>query len=363
MVNLTFNNQGSVSSKLSTTTLFGDKRLGHAWFDFTWETSTKKGIDRIKLKLRGDDNSAIRKRAEMYTNFDPSLGEYFRKLRDNPYAEAAKREASVLELQDPVIQQYTPLFLLAWRNKTTKMTGFATEYLSPTDTDLMDISELSGQWKTADIQRALDGMAHMHSHFLGKWQDVQSTRPIGKFLSSNIDETVGWYRAKAESSIRNDTEVFTPERIQLLDKALALIDTSMRAMDDSDLTFCHGNTSIRNVCMRGQGEQRRVCMYDWELATIHTPARDVMEFLNSLSTGNLDGRSMDEYIEYYRQRLEERSGRNFSKEDFDKQVNFAASCIFFETLLTRWVRGPALREGKLPQLVENWFDFMKDRLV
>jgi hypothetical protein len=204
----------SSTLSISTTALFGAKGSGHSYFEFEWKTKSCAGRDRVKLKVRGDDNSSIEKRADIYNNFDPGLGDYFRSLHDNPYAVSANREASVLELKDSVIQKYSPLFLVCWRNTTTKVTGFATEYLW--NADLMDVSEETDRWTASDIMIALDGLAHMHAHFLGKWQGIRTACPVGKFLSSNIGESVGWYRAKAESSARQDAEVFTHARVRLV---------------------------------------------------------------------------------------------------------------------------------------------------
>src|SRR5439155_14343995 len=62
----------------------------------------------------------------------------------------------------------------------------------------------------------------------------------------------------------------------------ALIDrmTEWRpALDAAPQTLIHNDFNPRNICLKPAADGWRLCAYDWELAAIGTPARDLAELL------------------------------------------------------------------------------------
>ncbi|KAL9985473.1 hypothetical protein ACROYT_G007887 [Oculina patagonica] len=58
------------------------------------------------------------------------------------------------------------------------------------------------------------------------------------------------------------------------------------------------------------------CIYDWEMATIHAPQHDVVEFLAFVLPAKYDVTTRTNFVRFYQEQLEKFSGRTFDSEQF-----------------------------------------------
>ena len=72
----------------------------------------------------------------------------------------------------------------------------------------------------------------------------------------------------------------------------------------------HNDFNPRNIAFRREGDELTLCAYDWELATINIPQRDLVEFLAFTLDDSVTAEEIDTYIEYHRICLEESSGES-----------------------------------------------------
>ena len=73
-------------------------------------------------------------------------------------------------------------------------------------------------------------------------------------------------------------------------------------------TLVHNDFNPRNIALRGENGSSRLCAYDWELATLHLPQRDLAELLCFVLTPDASQEEVDHYLEVHRRALEEASG-------------------------------------------------------
>src|SRR5436305_11193729 len=71
-------------------------------------------------------------------------------------------------------------------------------------------------------------------------------------------------------------------------------------------TLVHNDFSTRNIALRRDGLQ--LVAYDWELATLHVPQRDLAELLAFTLSPDVDPATVDHHLETHRNSLEAASG-------------------------------------------------------
>ncbi len=101
----------------------------------------------------------------------------------------------------------------------------------------------------------------------------------------------------------------TLQAIQSLDKIDAII-------NEAPQTLVHNDCNPRNMCLRKAPASNlpKLCLYDWELATVDTPQRDLVEFLSFVLQPSTSIQSWLEVIHFYRKCLEEFSGFKYPSE-------------------------------------------------
>src|SRR5258708_10392751 len=69
------------------------------------------------------------------------------------------------------------------------------------------------------------------------------------------------------------------------------------ALDAAPQTLMHNGFNPRNICLRLVDGGRRLCAFDWELATVGTPMRDLAELLCFVSPRDVRRASIEDLID------------------------------------------------------------------
>jgi aminoglycoside phosphotransferase (APT) family kinase protein len=126
------------------------------------------------------------------------------------------------------------------------------------------------------------------------------------------------WEAVVEHNRAEYPDIYTDARVKPMLRWLRDVRTHWEALGTAPLTLVHNDFNTRNVCLRAAGERgpARLCVFDWELATIHAPQRDVCELLAWVLPPSEPMETRDRFVEYFRGRLEAHSGRALPKDEF-----------------------------------------------
>ncbi len=118
----------------------------------------------------------------------------------------------------------------------------------------------------------------------------------------------------------------------MMESAIDHIPQIWAVLDTAPSTMIHNDCNPRNICLRRNTapsvpsvpapppgdadslpypDQRSLCMYDWELATIGVPQRDLAEFLAFTLQPSASKETWDELMEFYRLHLQYYSWQDF----------------------------------------------------
>ena len=174
------------------------------------------------------------------------------------------------------------------------------------DLRLMDTAGDPSGWTTPDIEAAIRGAGTFHAIWMGRDRELEREPWIG--LSPSAERMVAmrplWdslaeHAAVEFPALMNDEHL---RRHKVLTDSLAEWWTRLGSMPR---TLIHNDFNPRNIGVRGNGADARLCAYDWELATLHVPQHDVAELLAFVLSPDVDEREVEHYVELHRRRVAE----------------------------------------------------------
>jgi aminoglycoside phosphotransferase (APT) family kinase protein len=134
-----------------------------------------------------------------------------------------------------------------------------------------------------------------------------------------------------------------------------------QSLEEGPRTLIHHDFNPRNVCLRSAlkgwsgsaGESLRLCAYDWELATLGAPQRDLAEFLCFVLTDRTTA-DTGRWIEHHRAALERASGTPIDAERWTRGFRSALYDLLINRLAMYTVVHRVRHQSFLPRVVRTW---------
>jgi NADP-dependent 3-hydroxy-3-methylglutaryl-CoA reductase len=295
----------------------------HGVFEASWTMTGTTGKSRFLVKSKPTDHEVIRMMrgmamlcgeplASMYEVHQYRLG----------FRNCHIRELEMAQLDDPRFTSITPEFLAVWRDDTHAAYLIVMEYLE-------NVSHLNSVkqpqiWKPEHIGAALRDIARFHSMYLGREEELKQLEWLDIPTAPMMQEMASLWEAVLHHNAKQFPAVFTPSRVALLSKGIQRMAVLWREIEASPRTLIHNDFNLRNVCLRRTGNDFRLCAYDWELATVHLPQRDVCEFLSFVLPPGTPRAVRLGYVDGYRHALEECTKKSFDAASFVRGFDLAS---------------------------------------
>jgi hypothetical protein len=226
------------------------------------------------------------------------------------------REIALYRDADPILRAHTPAVIATHADPETRAWAVLLEDLS--GATLLDSVDRPEAWTRDHVEVAVDGIAAIHGAWHARvdelrgqtWMaaarttaSVQAMTPLWRALADHAAPMfAGWAGASLPAAQR-----------ALIDRIAAW----RPALDAAPQTLVHNDFNPRNVCLRpaedgpvppkrSTGPREggwRLCAFDWELAAIGTPMRDLAEFLCFVSPDGSDRPSIERLIDRHAARF------------------------------------------------------------
>ena len=151
------------------------------------------------------------------------------------------------------------------------------------------------KWSGEHIRTAITAITEAHQHFLKantrppEIQDFEPWNALELYLKfAEIIEA-----DYVESKWSAQTSRIKEFAINLKAEHDALTSTSLLTLKK---TLIHNDFNSRNVGIREDG---RACIYDWELAVVHFPHRDIVEFLSFTMTSDFSEKEFMDHLTFH----------------------------------------------------------------
>ncbi|MGR4051649.1 phosphotransferase [Kosakonia cowanii] len=226
-----------------------------------------------------------------------------RLLPVSEFSHAREREMALITQTDPAFTRHVPTLYGTYEDG--KHSIIIEELLG--EEALLNSLSNGVRWQPAQIDAALQGIADIHALWYRRDDALQATFfHIDSPSIDTISSMVPLWQAIATFSHRSAPLLFTTPLLHHWLKCAGESTAQWRELATLPRTLVHNDFSPRNIALRR--EDARLCCWDWELATLHVPQRDLAELL----TWTLDERTtlqtLLHHVEFHRRQLARRLG-------------------------------------------------------
>ena len=167
------------------------------------------------------------------------------------------------------------------------------------------LKDSAGQvWSREHVDAALTGIAGAHAEWLGREEELLAQPWLGPVLdASRMTAMRELWLAMAEHNAAEYPEWIDPPTLQQIRDAIAEIPDWWAELEAMPRTLVHNDFNPRNIALRRDG--LGLVAYDWELATLHVPQRDLAELLAFTLPPDVEPERVEHHLEVHRRALEE----------------------------------------------------------
>jgi Phosphotransferase enzyme family len=342
--------------------------VGHRLLTLDATVAGLRQQHRLVLKSKAPGSVVRRRVAAAYARLDLRLHSRLveAQLRVSPSIldDCHTRELHVYTLARsgaPSLRAITPAIARIWLDPAAQIYAVVMELLD----DVRHASTLHDLdvWLPADLDCALGQIARVHGDFLCQIDPAAPPPWLLPFAQLHNASLLPYQAELLRYNADTFPELFTPPRVRMLEALLAASPERNRAIAARPLTLIHGDFTPRNLCLKTDEATvpggLRLCAYDWELAQLHLPQRDVCELLCYALSPQRGWRDAlpARLLHRYRTALIDASGESISPGDFSRDLALALrELATFKLLVQGFTHQLLGQRAYFERLVHNVFD-------
>lgn len=302
---------------------------GHFGYDVHWKQNGNTGVTRLVIKAKAHSRQLLENVRGYFAAGGSKLSNSFELATPNLQSKTHFREVSIYkEVTDERFRKLTPKIYNTICDDQNEIYIIAMElFENAVQMNKKDPKD----WNAEQIGFVMRDMAEIHSIHLENTSKIENRPWCDSLKLMNLDGTLSHWHCVLEYLATEVTDIFTKDRISFLGEMLERYPAQWKSMAQAPLTLTHNNFSPRNMFLQSDQQVLRMKLYDWDMAWIHVPQRDICEFLTWVTTGNPE--EILNYVEQYRQNLELHSGRKLPKNDFYEIFEYACCDFVFSKLM------------------------------
>ncbi|HTS82125.1 MAG TPA: phosphotransferase [Myxococcaceae bacterium] len=236
------------------------------------------------------------------------LGELHRRFaRHSSIAGCHLRELGVYQQADPRFTRHAPALYQVLRDDARELYVLVLELLR--DVELKDSADDLRGWTLPHVEAAVRGIAEVHSIWYGREAALRQEPWLGEVVDSGARASMVelWSEALDHAAGEFPDWYGLPER-HLHQRLVSSLPDGCRELEQMPRTLIHGDFNPRNLAFRRDPSGLRLCAWDWELAEIQVPQRDLAELLAFVLPADVAPSTVDGLIELHRHELSRHAG-------------------------------------------------------
>jgi thioester reductase-like protein len=164
-------------------------------------------------------------------------------------------------------------------------------------------------WPPQAIATAVRGLAELHALWYGRETELQAQPWLGPVLTTaTVAGMPDLWQALAAYSGRFFVPWLGAGLRRWQHKQVATVASWWQPLDELPRTLTHNDFNPRNLGLRRGPDRGRLCVYDWELATVGVPQHDLAEFLCFVLTPAATRPEVESFLDLHRTALERSAG-------------------------------------------------------
>ena len=252
------------------------------------DLKTAKETIPVLIKSKGTDKEVIKGLHLMAASINPELSDLISTYKNQlEYINSHDKELSIPRYLHENKLYCTPFFYGTYRNESREIYLLCQERLLPNEMLLMD-SENSPQLWTPEILKKTISTIHQVHHSYTNQNDKDKPNNLLEF---DITKAIPLYQ-KMINIISNEDKT---DKYSILNIYLADLRKAPQPFGIPK-TLVHNDFSPRNIAIRKNGG---IVIYDWELAVLNYPHRDIIELLSFTLPSDFNEVLLMDYLKYH----------------------------------------------------------------
>ena len=217
------------------------------------------------------------------------------------------RELGVYQQTDPRFTRHAPALYQVLRDDGRELYGLVLELLR--DVELKDSADDLRGWTFGHVEAAVRGIAEVHSIWYGREEALREEPWLGEVTGAAARASMGelWSEALDYAAGEFPEWYPLPER-RLHQRILRSLPDWCGELERMPRTLIHGDFNPRNLAFRREPAGLRLCAWDWELAELQVPQRDLAELLAFVLSPDVAPSTVDDLVELHRRELSRCAG-------------------------------------------------------
>ncbi len=305
----------------------------------------------VRLKAKAADEDVIAVGESLSALVDARVGEAYGRWSDRiGLAKSHHREIEIYRQTDSRFVAHAPALLGSILDDERRIWALALENVR--GGVLMNASDDRPGWTSEHIAAVIDGLAALHAIWYGREIELRRLPWIGHVQSAvSMPEMRDLWTALARQAAPSFSSWARPEIGAVQQQLIDTIACWWPSMEIGPRTLIHNDFNPRNLCLR----DGRLLAYDWELATVGAPQRDLAEVLTFVLPPDVRAPELQRWIDRHRLALERTTGASIDAGIW--QTGFRAALC--ELLINRFsmyaVVHRVRRQAFLPRVVRTWW--------
>jgi thioester reductase-like protein len=319
------------------------------------------GVRDVFIKVKALDSDVMAVGEALADLVDPAVGRAYRRhIGRIGFAASDAREIAIYRQGDPRITKHLPGVFGTVADESNATWVAVLEDVR--GAALIDSADRPEDWGQAEIAAAVDGLTDLHAVWLGRDDELQRKPWIGHVPTASASEgMIDLWTALADHAAPHFSAWADPDIAQIHQRLVAAVGDWWQPLEEGPRTLIHHDFNPRNICLRptlkgrsgSADEPLRLCAYDWELATLGAPQRDLAEFLCFVLTDQTTA-DAGRWIEHHRVALERASGAAIDPKRWARGFRSALYDLLINRLAMYAVVHRVRRQSFLPRVVRTW---------
>lgn len=250
-----------------------------------------KGEEEILIKSKPLDSEVIKGLHYMAANIDIELADLIHEHQSSlEYTNCHLKEIEIYKELSKLNRDISPRLYGTFSNHKREAYLLFLERLNPNELTLFNSENSPEDWKQSDIEKVIQVGAYFHKEAQAFDSEI--------FIDFEIKSTSPLYEKLIGLMVSESTT--DEERIR--NNILFSFLKDLKNKPSLPKTVIHNDYNPRNIAIRNTGE---VAVYDWELAMLNYPHRDIIEFLCFVLPTDVSKEELNHYLEFhYKLRLD-----------------------------------------------------------
>ena len=318
---------------------------------FRAEVTRRDGsTQRLRLKSKAEDADVIAVGEALAGLVDPAVGRAYGKWSARiGFTASHVREIEIYRQRDPRFLRHAPALLGSIADARSATWMIAVEELE--GASLLNTADTPNAWRPRDVEAAIEGLASLQAIWYGRERELCAQPWIGYVQStSGMCEMNDLWTALADHAAPPFSSWADPDITSLQRRLIGSVSRWWPGLERAPRTLIHHDFNPRNVCLRAGG----LCAYDWELATVGAPQRDLAEFLCFVLPPDSSATDVLGWIERHRRALARETGATIERDGWRRGFSAALYDLLINRLSTYALVHRIRPQAFLPRVLRTW---------